>query len=211
MLTPFIVGIVMKSLHKNNLFCWSQFDEDRNIDFHSYLWVREAGNVVFDPLPLTAHDKSHLHALGKVSHIILSNSDHVRNAKALASETGAQIWGPAAEKDAFPIECSTWLIEGKGVLDGLDVYCLAGSKTAGELAFVIEAETLLTGDLIRAHSGGKLCILPEGKLKNVADAAASVKRLAAIEGINAILPGDGWPIFRDGQKVMSELVASISQ
>ena len=48
----------MKRLHKQNLFCWSEFDEDRNIDFHSYLWVRDEGNVVIDPLPLTEHDKS---------------------------------------------------------------------------------------------------------------------------------------------------------
>ena len=35
----------MKLLHKNNLYCWSQFDADRNIDFHSYLWVRDKGNI----------------------------------------------------------------------------------------------------------------------------------------------------------------------
>lgn len=199
----------MKSLHKNNLYCWSQFDEDRNIDFHSYLWVRDKGNIVFDPLLLTNHDKNHLNSLGKVSHIIISNSDHVRNAKELAGETGAQIWGPAAEKESFPIECSRWLGESKGLIEGLDVYCLTGSKTDGELAFVVEGETLITGDLIRAHSGGKLCILPEGKLQDLDAAIDSVKKLAGIEGIKAILPGDGWPVFRDGETVMSELVVSI--
>ena len=199
----------MKSLHKNNLYCWSQFDEDRNIDFHSYLWVRDKGNIVFDPLPLTDHDKNHLTSLGKVSHIIISNSDHVRNAKELAAETGAPIWGPAAEKESFPIECSRWLGESKGLLEGLDVYCLTGSKTDGELAFVVEGETLITGDLIRAHSGGKLCILPEGKLRDLDEAIDSVKKLAGIGGIKSILPGDGWPVFRDGEEVMSELVVSI--
>ena len=201
----------MKSLHKTNLYCWSQFDEDRNIDFHSYIWVRDCGNVVFDPLPLTDHDKNHLSSLGKVSHIIISNSDHVRNAKELAGETGAQIWGPAAEKESFPIACSRWLGESKGLIEGLDIYCLAGSKTEGELAFVIEGQTLITGDLIRANSGGKLCILPENKLQNLAEAIDSVKKLADIEGISAILPGDGWPIFRDGGLVMSELVAAVSK
>lgn len=201
----------MKALHKKNLYCWSQFDEDRNIDFHSYLWVREGGNVVFDPLPLTSHDKQHLKTLGQVSHIVISNSDHVRDAKQLAEETGAEIWGPAGERDGFPIECSQWLDESKGLLDGLDVYCLVGSKTAGELAFVVEGETLITGDLIRAHSGGKLCILPEGKLKDVEQAVNAVKKLAAVVGLDAILPGDGWPIFRDGGAVLSELVASLDK
>ena len=77
------------------------------------------------------------------------------------------------------------------------------------MAFVVEGETLITGDLIRAHSGGTLCILPEGKLQDLDEAIDSVKKLAGIEGIKAILPGDGWPIFRDGETVLSELVASI--
>ena len=201
----------MKTLHKSNLYCWSQFDEDRNIDFHSYLWVRDNGNIVFDPLPLTDHDKKHLSHLGVLSIIIISNSDHIRNAEKLADETGAQIWAPEAEREDFPIQCSKWLGESKGLVDGLDVYCLSGSKTDGELAFVIENETLITGDLIRAHSGGKLCMLPEGKLKDVDKAIDSIKRLATIEGIKAILPGDGWPVFRYGEKVLSELVESISK
>ena len=68
----------MKLLHKNNLFCWTHFDEDRNIDFHSYLWVRDEGNVVFDPLPLTAHDENHLNSLGKVSYIFGSCSNKIK-------------------------------------------------------------------------------------------------------------------------------------
>ena len=199
----------MKSLHKKNLFCWSQFDEDRNIDFHSYLWVREQGNVVFDPLPLTSHDTKHLMSLGKVTHIIISNSDHIREAVELAGETGAQIWGPVGEKTTFPIQCEKWLGEGDDVIEGLDVYSLSGSKTEGELAFVIEGETLVTGDLIRAHSVGSLCMLPAGKLNDVARAKDSVKKIAGIEGITAVLPGDGWPVFRDAKHVLTELVGSL--
>lgn len=199
----------MKLLHKNNLFCWSQFDNERNIDFHSYLWIRSEGNVVFDPLPLTVHDESHLNSLGKVSHIIISNSDHIRDAEKLAELTGAKICGPAGERNCFPIHCSKWLEETKGYIDGLDVYCLTGSKTKGELAFVIEDETLITGDLIRAHCGGKLCILPDVKLQDVDKAKESVRRIATIPGIKAVLPGDGWPVFINGGIALSELAASI--
>ncbi len=198
----------MKSLHKPNIFCWSQFNEDRNIDFHSYFWLRDEGNVVFDPLPLIQHDQRHMNSLGNVSIIIISNSDHIRDAENLAEKTGAQIWGPVEEKETFPVNCSRWLGESKGLLDGLDVYCLSGSKTAGELAFVIEGDTLITGDLIRAHRGGELCMLPEAKLKDPREAIDSVRRLASIPGINAVLPGDGWPVFRNGAQLLAELVAS---
>ena len=201
----------MKLLHKNNLYCWSEFDEDRNIDFHSYLWVRDEGNVVFDPLPLSEHDKAHLLSLGKVSHILVSNSDHIRAAEALAHLTGAEICGPMAEQEGFPIVCSRWLDEGDDLLDGLDVYRLDGSKTAGELAFVVEGDTLITGDLIRAHKGGELCILPQGKLSHPDTAVASVMRIADIKGISAVLTGDGWPIFRDADQALAALVDAISE
>ena len=71
------------------------------------------------------------------------------------------------------------------------------------------ADAQVTGDLVRAHSGGKLCILPDSKLQDLDAAIDSVKKLADIEGIEAILTGDGWPIFRDGKAVMSELVATL--
>ena len=46
----------MKRLHRNDIYGWSVFDEGRNIDFHSVLWVRPGGNIAIDPLPLSEHD-----------------------------------------------------------------------------------------------------------------------------------------------------------
>ncbi|MEC7540591.1 MAG: MBL fold metallo-hydrolase, partial [SAR324 cluster bacterium] len=46
----------MKQLHRKDLFSWSVFNEERNIDFHGILWVRENGNVLIDPMPMSVHD-----------------------------------------------------------------------------------------------------------------------------------------------------------
>ena len=70
----------MKLLHRADLFGWSRFDETRNIDFHSVAWVRPQGNVVVDPLPMTAHDMAHLRSLGGAALVIVTNSDHTRDA-----------------------------------------------------------------------------------------------------------------------------------
>ncbi|HWN71450.1 MAG TPA: hypothetical protein VNM90_27615 [Haliangium sp.] len=199
----------MKRLHRKDLFGWSRFDETRNIDFHSVLWVRPAGNVAIDPLPLGEHDQRHLAELGGLATIVITNSDHVRAAPALAQSTGAAVLGPAGERSSFPIACSRWLADGDEIVPGLRVYALTGSKTPGELALVLDGSTLITGDLVRAHEGGRLCLLPDAKLASRTAAVESTRRLAGIATIDAVLPGDGWPVFRDGRAALDELVASL--
>lgn len=200
----------MKRLHRSDLFGWSQFNEDRNIDFHSVLWVRPEGNVVIDPLPLSSHDADHLAELGGVAIIVVTNSDHVRRAPAIAEQYGAAVYGPEGERDTFPIDCERWLRDGQEVAPGLRALAVNGSKTPGELALLLHETTLVTGDLIRAHEAGRLCLLPDAKLADRAAAVESVERLAALPGIDAVLTGDGWPVFRDGRTRLRDLVSEIS-
>lgn len=201
----------MKKLHRSDLFGWSVFDESRNIDFHGIAWIREAGNIVVDPMPLDAHDAAHLEALGGVATIIITSSDHTRDAAGIATRFGAKVLGPAGERDGFPIACDDWLGDGDEVVPGLAVIALDGSKTPGELALVLETSTLITGDLVRAHEGGRLCLLPDAKLSDAAAARDSARRLAALPGIDAVLVGDGWPVFRHGGDALRELVGAFER
>jgi glyoxylase-like metal-dependent hydrolase (beta-lactamase superfamily II) len=195
----------MKRLHRSDLFGWSEFNRDRNIDFHSVLWVRPSGNVAIDPLPLTDHDRNHLSTLGPLAWIVITNSDHTRDALALAERSGAKLAGPLGERASFPFPCERWLSDGDEIVPGLRALTVEGSKTMGELALVLDDTTLITGDLVRAHEGGRLTLLPDAKLADRARAVAAVARLAALERIEAVLPGDGWPIFRHGREALLEL------
>ncbi len=199
----------MKRLHRPDLYGWSTFDTDRNLDFHSVLWVRDGGNVLVDPLPLSGHDAAHLRELGSAAVIVITNSDHVRDAAPLAEAIGARMVGPAGERESFPVECAQWVSDGDEIVPGLRVFALDGSKTPGELCLLLDGTTLITGDLIRAHEGGRLCMLPDPKLSDRATAVASIKRVAATAGIETVLPGDGWPIFRAGGEALSELAAAL--
>jgi hypothetical protein len=199
----------MKQLHRKNLFGWSVFDEQRNIDFHSVLWVREQGNIAIDPLPLSAHDQAHINSLGGVSIIIITNSDHIRDAQTISQTHHALIYGPAEEQDSFLFNCDRWLADNEEVVPGLLSYQMHGSKTPGELTLLLEKTTLITGDLVRCHVGGELCLLPAGKLTDTVKAAESIKQLAAITTIDAVLPGDGWPIFHHGREALLKLTDSL--
>jgi len=165
----------MKQLHRKDLFGWSEFNEERNLDFHSVLWVRDEGNVLIDPLPMSEHDHDHLQRLGGVNYIIITNSDHCRAAEHIATSTGALVYASAGEEDRFPIVCDHWIHDKEEVFAGLIAYQLNGSKTAGELALLLEHHTLITGDLIRCHIAGELCLLPDAKLTDKALAIKSVE------------------------------------
>lgn len=196
----------MKTLHRPDLFGWSHFDEARNVDFHGVLWRRPEGNVAFDPLPLSPHDLAHLEALGGVGWVALTNSDHLRGTQALVERFGARVAAPRGERGRFGLEVTRWLGEGEALVPGLVAVELEGSKTPGELAYVLEETTLITGDLVRAHQGGRLNLLPDAKLADPAAARRSVARLAALPRIEAVLVGDGWPVFREGRARLAELV-----
>ena len=199
----------MKSTHRADITCWTSFDAARNLDFHGYAWIRPGGNVLIDPMPMSEHDLAHLHALGGAAWIVITNSDHTRGAAQLAKHFGARLAGPAAERAGFPLACARWLDEGDEVAPGMKVLRLEGSKTPGEIALLLEGGTLFCGDLVRAHVAGRLNLLPDAKLADRAQAVASVQRLAAIDGVEAVLVGDGWPIFRDGGRALRELAAAL--
>jgi hypothetical protein len=201
----------MKRLHRADLFGWSSFDEERNIDFHSVAWIRPEGNVLIDPLPLSRHDAAHLEGLGGARWIVVTNSDHVRDSQSLAAKTRATLVGPKAERETFPISCERWVGDGDELLPGLEIVALDGSKTPGELALILRGETVVTGDLLRVHEAGALTMLPDAKLLDKAAAIASVRRLSArVPDLEAILPGDGWPIFRHGREALEEFLARLA-
>jgi hypothetical protein len=199
----------MKALHKPNLFSWSVFNEERDLDFHSVFWKSAHGNVVIDPLPLSEHDRQHIEALGGVQDIVLTNSDHVRGAAEIAATSGARIWAPALELASFrPIEAHA-ASEQHPPIPGLEVFELHGSKTPGELALLIEHHTLVFGDLVRGHRAGRLNLLPDAKLGDRTLALGSLRRLTELQNIDAVLVGDGWPVFHGGRHALNALLIEL--
>ncbi len=206
----------MKSLHRPDLFAWSVFDEPRNVDFTGHMWVRPEGNVLFDPMPMSDHDRAHLEGLGGARWILISNADHVRDAGRLAAELGARVGAPADEADraefaALAAGGSVDWIPADSTHGPTGVRCITmrGSKSAGEFAFLLPGGVLITGDLVRAQRAGSLNLLPDPKLEDKAAAIASVGRLADLE-VSAVLVGDGQSVFRDGKARLQELAGRLS-
>lgn len=198
----------MKALHRPDLLAWSAYDEPRRMDFNSVLWRRPEGNVLFDPLPLTAHDARHLDELGGAAFVVLTNSEHARGTAEVAARTGAKILGPRAERERSPVACEAWLGDGDVPFPGLVVRELDGSKTPGELALVLDETTAIFGDLVRAGRAGALSLLPPERLSDPGAVRASLRRFRQLHPrIEHVLVGDGWSAFHVGGKLLDALLA----
>lgn len=200
----------MKSLHRPDLFGWSEFNAPRNLDFHSVLWVRpEGGNIAFDPLPLSEHDAAHVDQLGGIRWVLITNADHVRAAAAVRARWGATVIVPAEEgetKEVQELGPDDTFAADEVLPCGVRCVPMRGSKTPGEVAFLLPpGDTLVTGDLVRAFSAGALHRVKDPMIKDRAAAQMSVRALAELPGVQAVLVGDGWPVFRDGQARLREL------
>lgn len=193
----------MKQLHRDDLWAWSAFDAARNVDFNSLAWIRSDGNLLVDPMPMCDHDLAQLTALGGVAHIVITTSDHLRDAVALADRFGAELIGPQAERDGFTATCSRFVGDGDQVVPGLVALEMQGSKTPGELVLCLEETTLITGDLVRGQCAGRLNLLPDAKLQDPAAARLSVRRLAELSAVETVLVGDGWHLWSGGARALS--------
>jgi glyoxylase-like metal-dependent hydrolase (beta-lactamase superfamily II) len=196
----------MKRLHRKDLYGWSKFQESLDLDFNSVLWVRQGGNVVIDPLPLSEHDAAHLRELDGAAIIVITNSMHLRAGLELKQATGARLLGPIAEREKFANDGV--LKDGGEVVPGLVVRELQGSKTPGELALILEDTTLITGDLVRAHAANSLHLLSAEKLKDRAAAIESMKRVLELHPrLETILVGDGWHLFSEAHARLNDLLS----
>jgi len=199
----------MKRLHRPDLFTWSAYDEPLHVDFNGFLWTRAGGNVLVDPVALSAADERHLAALGGAAWILITNSSHVRAAREISSRTGAKLLGPAGERERFPVACERWLADGEEPFPGLVVREIHGSKTDGELALVLEENTAIFGDVVRAHQAGALMLLPREKLRDPAKVEESLRRFRTLHPrVAHVLVGDGWCAFGSGGALLDALLGS---
>ena len=72
----------MKQIVFEDMYCWSVFNDQRQIDFNGHLWVRREGNVLIDPVPMSENDLRQLDRLGGAALIVLTNADHERERQA---------------------------------------------------------------------------------------------------------------------------------
>jgi uncharacterized cupin superfamily protein len=194
----------MQALALPGFHSWSQWQSDRGMFFSSFLWVREGGNVAFDPLPLSDDDVRAIEALGGVATVLLTNRDHERGAAAMRERFGARVLSSRREAELFELR-----VDGtfdRQALPGLLAIPLDGAKTPGEVAFLTEDfQVAIAGDAILGTPAGALSFLPDAKLGNPVELALSLRRLWS-PWLRTLLLGDGASIYSGAEEALATLI-----
>lgn len=190
----------MKRLIFEDLYTWSVFSEERQLDFNGHLWVRQEGNILIDPVPMSITDEAQFAELGGAKWIVLTNRDHEREAVAFQALTGAEIIVHEADADALSVTPARTICDGEEIVQGLHAVHLQHGKSPGEIALYFPSkQAVLFGDLIVGEPMGAVTLLSDEKLENAQKAALELRKILSLR-FNAILVGDGDSIFRGGRQ-----------
>lgn len=198
----------MQSLAIDGLSMWSVWQTDRNVFFNSYFLKRADGNIVVDPLAWTPQDEAQMREGGGVAWIVITNRDHERRARELATLFGSQL--AASERDApllsGPVD--RMLHEGDRAFPGIHIIELEGLKSPGEIALHLrKAKAAIVGDALWGDPAGSVRLLPDEKLLDHKKAVLSLRKLWALQ-LEALLVGDGACIFHGADAIIGEYLES---
>ena len=192
----------MKRLIFEDIYSWSVFSPERQIDFNGHLWVRPDGNILIDPVAMSDADREHLMALGGAKSIVLTNADHEREAAVFQEWTGADVIVHAADADVLNITPARTVQDREAIVQGLHAIHLSHGKSPGEIALYFpEKQTVLFGDLVVGEPMGALTLLADSKLSDPPKAALELRKVLELR-FNTILVGDGHSIFKDARQYL---------
>lgn len=198
----------MQRLAFGDIYMWSVWQPDRNVFFNSHFIRRPSGNVVIDPLFWHPDDEKQMADLGGVGLIVVTNRDHERKTRDLASVFGAQI--AASERDATLLSgpVDVVLRDGDRPFDDADVIAFEGLKSPGEIAISLPRHhAAIVGDALWGDPAGSVRMLPDDKLLDVKKAIVSLRRLWGLN-LDALLVGDGASILHDADRIIGDYLQS---
>lgn len=185
----------MKSVSVGDIYTWSIFNEEKQLDFNGHLLRRPEGNVLVDPVAMSDSDKRQLSELGGAKLCVVTNADHRRAVLALRQHCGFDIVCHRLDRDALELPVARTVEDGEEITKGLRAIHLRYGKTPGEIAlWVADAQVVLVGDILRGTPMGQITLLPDAKLESPGPAALELRKLLALPFLH-VLVGDGHSLF----------------
>jgi len=187
------------------VYSWSEFDEEKQLNFNGHFVVHNGESVIIDPPNLSDKGLRELKGLvainisTPVKAILLTNVHHDRLSQELKKIFPIPIYINELDQPLLDFKSDKTCKEGDQLFCGIRVVHIPDQKSPGESAFYIEdRKILIVGDALIGKVPGEVNLLPPDKYKDVSKAKAG---LNVLRGLNfeSLLVGDGHSILKDAK------------
>ncbi len=190
-----------------NIWEWSWFSEEKQLNFNGHLLTVGEHRILVDPPPMTAGDIAFARQGGPVDYILVTNRDHEREAASLREEFRCSVMVPELDAKEMALTPDKTCKDGELLPGGIWVIQLTDQKSPGESALFLDTGKgiLIVGDAIIGHPDGALRHLPSEKYADVELARDGLRRLLKYK-FESLIVGDGASIIGGAKPILEQLL-----
>ena len=195
-----------------NLYQWSEFSVEKQLNFNGYYLVHNGESVSIDPPVLLDNDLQSLKNLliknsdSPLKAILLTNVHHDRISQKAKEIFNVPVYIHENDVSELDFEADHTFVNGDKLFCGLKVIHLKNQKSPGESAFYLEDQKkMFVGDALIGKVLGKLNMLPPDKFVDIDEARKSLQVLKSFD-FDDLLLGDGECILGEGKKTLEKFL-----
>ncbi len=191
-----------------DIWQWSWFSEDKQLDFNGLFLMIGEHKILVDPPPMTAEARAVVRRHEPIDYILITNRDHIREAAAYQVELRCQLRVPEGDAAQMDVRPTMTYKDGELLPGGIWAIHLKDQKSPGESALFIERGkgVLIVGDALIGKPPGSVRLLPAEKYVDVQKAKDGLFRLLKYN-FDSLLVGDGSSILVGGKQQVEQLLS----
>ena len=196
------------------IFSWSEYNEEKKLDFNGLLIIGKSESVIIDPPGLAKDDEAELkniidsHPSCPLKGVLLTNVHHERASSLLKDKFSVPVWVNNLDKEALETSNDKTFIGGDTLFCGIQAIQLEHQKSPGETAFYIaDQKIMILGDALIGKVPGQLNMLPPEKYQDPEKAKASLNQLLDYD-FETLLVGDGSSILKGAKEAVKNFLAN---
>jgi glyoxylase-like metal-dependent hydrolase (beta-lactamase superfamily II) len=195
------------------LYSWSEYSEEKKLDFNGLLIIGKGESVIIDPPDLVKDDEVELkklidsHLSCPLKGVLLTNVHHERASSLLKDQFSVPVWVNALDKEALETSTDKTFKGGDILFCGIQTIQLEHQKSPGETAFYIkDQKIMILGDALIGKVPGQVNMLPPDKYQDPAKAKTGLSQLLDYD-FETLLVGDGSSILKDAKEVVKTFLS----
>ena len=196
------------------LYSWSEYSEEKKLDFNGILIIGKNESVIIDPPDLGENDEIELkglidsHSSCPLKAVLLTNVHHERASGLLKDKFSVPVWVNKLDKEALETSTDKTFIGGDTLFCDIQAIQLKHQKSPGETAFYIkDQQIMILGDALIGKVPGEVSMLSPDKYKDPAKAKICLNQLLEYD-FETLLVGDGTSILKGAKEAVKTFLAN---